>query len=279
MEIDDVTTPIVEPASVRRTRVTDRDIALMRLLVEYGCVDAQRIKVKLWNSNPNSRAHFRRIGILRSMNLIDIVLGDQGVGMGYRITKKGRALLVEKGEAVITAVNRKSYKTEFEHDQTLIEVRAVLEQSPLVKDFKTEAEVKHEILAGRKGPVDWRDSLSVPDATFVYEVPGQRVRVAVELELTQKSRARYFRILRGHLVNKTWGMVFYVVKNESLLNKIQSLLAEIKSHDARVLVAKKINGVYLCTLDEFRKERLKANFTNGKETISLAELAQNFGVA
>jgi hypothetical protein len=269
----------IDLGTARGTRITDRDVAVLRLLDEYGCVDAQRIKVKLWNANPKSRAHFRRIGILRGLNLIDIVLGDQGVGIGYRITKKGRGILLEKGASVTTQTNKKTYKTQFEHDQLLIEVRSILESSPVVKDFKSEAEVKYELLAGRRGPPDWKDALAVPDGTFIYEVPGQRIRVAVELELTQKSRARYFKILRGHLLNKTWGMAFYIVKDESLILKMRGLLDEIKSHDVRVRVARKINGVYLCSLEEFRRERLKANFSNGKETFSLGEVALNFGLA
>jgi hypothetical protein len=113
----------------------------------------------------------------------------------------------------------------------------------------------------------------------MYEVPGQSVRVAVELELTQKSRARYFKILRGHLVNKTWGMTFYIVRDEDLKSKVQTLLTEIKANDRTVIHSRKLNPLYLCTLEEFRRERLRAIFSKEDDTLSLDEVARNFGLA
>ena len=268
---------IVDVAPVKgnkRYRITDRDILLLRLLAEYGCVDAQRIKAKLWNGNPTSRAHFRRISILKKLCLVENVLGDQGVGLGYRISKDGRKLLAERGQEVEGAVVRRSYKTQFEHDQLLIDIRRILESSPVVNEFKTEAEVKNELLGGQKGIIDWKTAPTIPDGTFVYEIPGQRFRIAIELEITQKSRARYFKILRSHLLNKTWNITFYILRDEVLLQKLQTLLAEVKAEDISVRVARKNNGIYLCSLESFLRDQLKAQFINGKKTISLEELAQ-----
>lgn len=268
-------TPIF--ASTKRAkahRIVGRDVLLLRLLSEYGCVDAQRIKAKLWNGNPISRAHYRRLGILKKMGLIENVLGDQGVGLGYRISRLGQKVLAESGNEIETAVNRRTYKTQFEHDQLLIDIRRILEKSPVVHEFKTEAEVKNELLGGSKGPVDWKTAPTIPDGTFVYEVPGQRLRVALELEITQKSRARYFKILRSHLLNKTWNMAFYILRDQALLDHVLPLVDEVKREDASVRVARRVNGVYLCSLENFLKDGLKTRFTDGKKAISLDELAQ-----
>jgi hypothetical protein len=278
MESRETGAPVGSQSKTKGRRLTGRDIALLRLLAEYGCVDAQRIKAKLWNGNPNSRVHFRRIGILRKMNLIEIVLGDQGAALGYRISKPGLNILSQKGQLITVPVVRKTYKTQFEHDQILIDVRRILEGSPVVKEFKTEAEVKNELLSGRRTPVDWKNAPTIPDATFMYEVPDQKVRVAVELELTQKSRARYFKIFRSHLLNKTWGITFYIVRDEPLFAKVREILSDVKSHDVQLRVARKINGVYLCRLDKFLADELNATFSNGKEEISLDQLAKNFGL-
>ncbi len=256
-------------------RIVGRDVMLLRLLSEYGCVDAQRLKAKLWNGNPNSKAHYRRLGILKKMGLIENVLGDQGVGLGYRISRLGQKVLTESGNEVETAVNRRTYKTQFEHDQLLIDIRRILETSPVVREFKTEAEVKSELIGERKGPVDWKTAPTIPDGTFVYEVPGQRLRVALELEITQKSRARYFKILRSHLLNKNWNMAFYILRDQRLLTHVLSLVDEVKREDASVRVARRVNGVYFCSVENFLKDGLKAHFTDGKKEISLDELAKN----
>jgi hypothetical protein len=277
MELQEKEVAVMDCPKTRGRRLMDRDVALLKLLAEYGCVDAQRIKAKLWNGNPNSRVHFRRIGILRKMNLIDVVLGDQGAALGYRISKHGRNILSQKGQLTTAPVVRKTYKTQFEHDQILIDVRRILESSPVVQEFKTEAEVKNELLSGRRTPIDWKNAPTIPDATFMYEVPGQKCRVAIELELTQKSRARYFKIFRSHLLNKNWGLTFYIVRDEPLLIKMRALLNEVKTHDVHVRVARKINGVYFCNLNKFQADGLKTPFFNGKEEISLDQLAKNFG--
>jgi cell fate (sporulation/competence/biofilm development) regulator YmcA (YheA/YmcA/DUF963 family) len=275
-----MTNPETEAVSFENTkkakayRVTARDIQLLRLLSEYGCVDAQRIKAKLWNGNPTSRAHFRRLGILKKLSLIENVLGDQGVGLGYRISKHGQKLLLDRGQSIDGAVARRSYKTQFEHDQLLIDIRRILESSPVVKDFQTEAAVKNELLGGHTGPIDWKTAPTIPDGTFIYEVPGQRLRVALELEITQKSRARYFKIFRSHLLNKNWNMAFYILRDQAMLENVLAILEEVKVEDVTVRVAKKVNGIYLCALDLFLKDELKAQFTDGKKVISLEELAQ-----
>lgn len=275
MEENNDNSTLLSQKPAKSHRIVGRDVLLLRLLSEYGCVDAQRIKAKLWNGNPISKAHYRRLGILKKMGLIENVLGDQGVGLGYRISRLGLKVLTESGNEIETAVNRRSYKTQFEHDQLLIDIRRILETSPVVCEFRTEAEVKTELIGGRKGPIDWKTAPTIPDGTFIYEVPDQRLRVALELELTQKSRARYFKILRSHLLNKTWNMAFYVLRDQELLTHVLALVEEVKREDASVRVAKRVNGVYCCALEEFLKDGLSAQFTEGKKKISLDELAKN----
>ena len=262
------------PRPPKNHRLTNRDIQLLQLLSEYGCVDAERIKVKLWNANPNSRAHFRRLGILKKMKLVENVLGDQGFGLGYRISKQGLKLLTDNGQTVDHARTRRGYGTQFEHDQLLIQIRTILEKSPVVREFMTEAKVRDELLGVQKGPVDWKTAPTIPDGTFVYEVPGQRLRIALELEMTQKSQARYFKILRNHMLNRKWEMAFYIVRDDSFMRRLLELADEVRREDATVRVAKRINDLYFCSLEKFLANELKVQFTNGEKEISLDDLAQ-----
>lgn len=253
-------------------RVTGRDIELLKLLHEYGCVDSQRIKAKLWNGNLKSRAHFRRLSILKKLRLIDNVVGDQGVGLGYRITAQGVKVLETKGEAVLRLYPRRRYKTQFEHDQLLIDIRRILEKSSVIKDFKTDQQVRAEIFKGHIGPTDWKNAPTIPDGTFIYEVPGQKLKVALELELSLKSQARYFKIFRSHLLNRDWQMTFYIVRDPQMSEKLMETLAFVKREDATISQASRINGLYICALDEFQKLELDTPFTNGKQVIRISEL-------
>lgn len=272
--LDSLPPPKPEAKKLRAHRLVPRDLVLLRMLGEHGCLDPERIKAKLWNGNPTSKAHYRRLGILKRMGLLENVLGDQGFGIGYRVTQKGLKVLTESGNVPRHIPINRGYRTQLEHDQIMFEIRDILESSPIVKEYRTEGDVHHELLGGKKGPIDWQNAPTIPDGTFVYEVPGQRLRIALEIEITFKTRARYFKILRNHLLNKTWDMTFYIMRDQAMLHRLLALIEEVQAKDAAVRVARKINGIYLCSLDEIKTQKLKAQFTNGKRTISLDELAQ-----
>lgn len=258
--------------------LTLRDQRILLLLGEHGCVTAERIKGHFWNNNPKSRLHFRRIGILKRRNLIENVEGDGGITIGYRLTKKGRALVSEKFKDWRDPPTRRGYKTQFEHDQLLIDIRGIFAESPIVKDFKTESDVRREMMTAAVQRQHWEKRPLVPDATFLMEVPGKKMRVAIELELTGKTRPRYTRIFRNHLLTKNWQLVIYVVKDELLRKRLMDHLSEVKRTDIHVRIEKSVNGIYFCGLDEFLKARLDAPFSNGKKEISLNQIAQSFGL-
>lgn len=263
----------------RRPKLTARDERILLLIGEYGCVSAERIKKHFWNSTEGSRTHYRRIGILRRRGLVENTVGDRSMTIGYRLTLRGKRIVSGLGSKGSSVVNRRSYKTQFEHDQLLIDIRGVLEKSPLVKYFRSEREIRRDLLSGEKRLLHWESLPSVPDAAFLLKIPGHEQNAALELELTPKKRQRYSRIFRSHLLSKDWNLVFYVVRDEPFKRLLMRLLGEVKSEDLQVQVAKRINGIYFCTLEEFQKRELKVPFSNGKEEISLAEIAKNFGLA
>ena len=245
-------------------RLTERDIHLLKLLSEYGCVDPQRIKAKLWNGNPTSRAHYRRLGILKRLGLIENVIGDQGVGIGYRVSRTGQRILEVKGETIAHAGFRRRYRTQFEHDQLLIDIRPILEKSPVVKDFKTDAAVHAELLGDQRGPVDWKKAPTIPDGTFIYDTPAQRFRIALELEVTQKSKARYFKIFRSHLLNRHWSMAFYIVRDQAMRDRVLAILEQVKAHLAATKLLGAGGGGYLLMFakDDEAAVRIRLSLTN-----------------
>lgn len=262
----------------RPSELTVRDQKILLLLGEHGCVTADRIKAHFWNNNPMSRAHFRRLAILKRRNLIENVEGDGGANIGYRLTRKGRALFSEMFTSWCDPPTRRGYKTQFEHDQLLIDLRHIFTTSLIVTDFKTEPEVRRELMTTQVQRQHWEKRPLVPDATFVMNVPAKKMRVAIELELTAKAKPRYTRIFRNHLLTKNWQLVFYVVKDELLRKRLMEHLSEVKRTDIHVRIEKSVNGIYFCGLDEFLKSRLDTPFINGKKEISLNQIAQSYGL-
>jgi hypothetical protein len=276
--------PVIEPEaksprkSQPRRELTNRDKKLLTFLAEYGCVSAERIKCRLWQTNQPSRTHFRRIGILKRVGLIENVFGDGGISIGYRLSKKGATLLRSLPDLRHLVITRRSYKTQFNHDQLLIDIRSILETSPLVKEFCPESEIRRKIVAKESKLQHWANLPAVPDGTFRLAIPGQEHAAALELEMTLKTRSRYTRIFRHHLLNKRWSLVFYVTKNEKIQQQLMAALTELKGKDVEVQMAKRINGIYFCTLGQFLERRLETLFSNGREEISFAAIARNFSL-
>ena len=260
----------------RSPTLTERDRRILLLLGEYGCVSAERIKAHFWNENPRSRAHYRRLGVLKRLLLIENVKGDGAVTIGYRLTKKGKELFSGMFDHRESSLMRRGYKTQFEHDQLLIDVRQVLQKSPLIRNFQTEVEVRKKMMSMQTLKRHWEEMPTIPDALFSFEVPGQKMTVAVELELTPKLRSRYTRIFRNHLLSKDWQLVIYIVKDTKFQDRLMKLLSEIKATDIHVKIANTINGIYFCSLEDFLTKKLEAPMTNGKREISLERIAQNF---
>lgn len=256
-------------------RLTGRDRMILSLLARYGCVSASRIKEQFWKTPKDSQTHYRRIGLLRKLKLLEVVRGPNAAVIGYRLTRTGKRLLKIDSENHSSQVQRKSYQSDFEHDQLLIDLEYILKASPLVEDFKTEAEIRKSILSEVAKHRHWESVPSIPDASFVLKFPQRSMRVALELELTPKIKRRYGRIFRSHLLSKNWDLVIYVVKTEHLRKKLMRTLNDIKERDALIKFASSVNGVYFCALDDLQQKKLEARLTNGKREFSLEEIAQS----
>lgn len=86
--------------------------------------------------------------------------------------------------------------------------------------------------------------------------------------------ARYGRIFRAHLLAKKWNLTFYIVKDDALRKSLMETLEEVRRKDLEVRLAKVVNGIYFCSLDDFLLNGLETPMTNGKREISFAEMAR-----
>ena len=262
------------PSQPRRTRLTERDLRLLFFLGEHGCVSPTRVKSYFWNSSEGSKAHNRRLRILTQEGYVEKVVGDQSRVLGYRITQKGKRFLRDASPGKEVVISRRGYRTQFEHDQRLIDVRRILEQSPLILGFRMDHELRAEFSDGKSRPASWQNMQLIPDAIFTHRTPSGSVKMALELELTQKSKRRYGRIFKNHLLSKKWNLTLYLVKDEALKKSLMETLGAVKGKDLEVRLAKVVNGIYFCLLEDFLSKGLEAPMTNGKKEISFAEMAR-----
>ena len=258
----------------RRSRLTERDRRVLVLLGEHGCLTGLRIKAYLWNSTPASSAYRRRLRILMKRGLIEKVAGDPTRAPAYRLAKRGKAVIGKLQDSGGAEPNRRAYQTQFQHDQILFDARRILERSPLIRNFMAENDVRNLLLKGHEKLLHWEKAPVIPDAMFTYAVPGKTMRIAVELELNLKARQRYTRIFRSHLLAKSWQLTIYIVKGDAFRKRLMKVLADVRATDIEVRMAKTVNGIYFCTLEDFLLQELSVPMTNGKKEFSFADAAQ-----
>jgi hypothetical protein len=170
-------------------------------------------------------------------------------------------LLSESGYALSCAINQSPALRHvgdvdfrnFRHQLELGRFRALREKEGKALNWKTENEIKREI--SRSG-IDLRDF--VPDA--IYETP-KKVRVALEIELTRKSRDRVrARVQRYESLMGTNGLFngVLVVGPEDVLEAYRS---EVRGFEERWRLQniKEVDGEFTSGLPVTRKKGLEKN--------------------
>jgi len=103
--------------------------------------------------------------------------------------------------------------SKIEHDVLLNDVYWTIEKLPNVKNLKTH---NHFMLEDR---ADWC-TRNVPDALITLNDHGEEKAMAVELELTQKVKSDYIKVLSCYYDDSDVSAVLYLVRNSSLERRI-----------------------------------------------------------
>ncbi len=139
-------------------------------------------------------------------------------------------------------------------------------QSPIVSDFVP----AHNLLHLYNYSENHR--IKAPDAVFTLMVDKKPLKVALEMELTQKQKKRYVNLLEKYYTRIPVDLVFYVVGPEGL----KKTILDIGKEKLLELSQRKVtsqNKLYVTTLSSFKKLGLDSVFegTTGK-SFTLREL-------
>lgn len=218
---------------------------------------------------------FRRLRHLREADFIESLIGDGGAKLGYRLSKKG--IEYAKKELIANDVvlqSRPAFRTQFDHDRIVIEAREILSHSEIVRDFVSEIELRSKIVK------DWRNvqnevdrAWKVPDAIFRLSTQRGMMTTALEVELTQKAKARYEKIVQALLTSRMFHLVFILCKDEKLATLIRNEIAEARAANPFVRASNRSNGIYFCTLQTLRDQKLDAHWEGEDKRFSLNEIA------
>lgn len=222
----------------------------------------------------------RRVRYLRKLKLIEPLIGDGGNRLGFRLTARGVHFATEmEFTKADVDLSRPHFRSQFDHDQIVNEVRGILSCSPIIHDFRSEIELRSQSgIARAANAREQEHEWKVPDAMFsLRTVDGVR-SVALEVELTQKAKARYSKIFAALVTSRQFHFVFIVCKDEKLMTTVRNALNDTRATNVMVRVSNRRNGIYFCTLDSLRAGRLDATWRGEETAFTLSELASRIDV-
>lgn len=216
----------------------------------------------------------RAVRRLKEIELIEPLLGDGNNHLGYRLTRKGLRYAAAELRIPRDALKtRPAFRSQYDHDRVGNEARRILSESPVISDFVSEAELR------AKQGKSWQDRIKenqhdwkVPDALFTLRTRKGPLRVALEIELSQKAKSRYARIMEAILVSRQFEIVFFLCKDDRLLDVVRSQVAETRKRSSRVKVSSRSNGIYFSTLETLRALKLDAPWIGEDNRFTIREI-------
>ena len=207
-------------------------------------------------------------------------MGDGGFRLGYRPTRKAIYHLKASGLQPGKLTDLQSeFRSTFDHDKILLELRNVLETSPLVSDFLPEHRVR-EVLSEKYGyRPDQGNGYKIPDGMFYLKTAKRKFRVALELELTMKSKNRYVKLMKQLSLSRDWDVIFIISKDKVLKQKMEGILSAVRKSDYDIKLSKLNHGIYFATLSEFLSFKLECPLAGENKTFSLAGLADEIQIS
>ncbi len=262
-----------DPAILRKTGLTIRDAEILRYMIENRFVTIRAVEDRFWHGRGN-RNQYRRIKKLIANRYVEVLHGDGGARLGYRARRRAVNALKSLGmePAHLTDLGA-VYRSGFDHDRTALDLRNILESSELVTAFQPEHIVREQ-LAKRYG---YRDSegngYKVPDGFFRLRTAKGSFRVALELEIAVKTKARYRKALKLLSLSADWDVVFFVVSEKSRIGLLQGILADLRANDIDLKMSGRRNAIYFALLEEFQERKHGGTFEGERKSFSLASLA------
>ena len=201
------------PLKKNPPKPTERDLLLLEQLESYGVLSTQQIRELIFKGI-NTRTVLRRLRLLKQRGFIYSSEGLPNGGLAWVLSKKSALLFKHDIETKI--IN----KNTLQHDVAISSIRIHLERLKIAENWTSEHILKKEVI--RSIYEKRRDSLCymdepplVPDSLFITKHDEEMKAVALELELSLKSKVRYKKIFSQYKEKENIWFVWYVVLNRS----------------------------------------------------------------
>ena len=188
----------------RGITLTQTDLAVLDIIADLGLQSYQQLSRGVLRGRHRVAVWARMKRLVRA-GFVRECRDDNGRILAWTMTRQGASqVFVDEGTAREEARRAPVYRSTFEHDSLLVDVRSILSQSPVITYWEPERALRAEVMREFHylHRSDQREKLlAVPDALLHLEANGTQAKAALELELTQKSRRRLFQKFEAHVTS------------------------------------------------------------------------------
>jgi DNA-binding HxlR family transcriptional regulator len=210
--------------------ITSRDLLLLKKLSSHGILSTDLIRVYCFKSIDSSTV-LRKLRKLENKGLVKRILGHESQKVLWSLGIKGSRL------ARVPMPKSHWNRNLLEHDLNLVSVRLALEGCGISHSWMPEHQIRSTIFK-KHGLQGIKDRL-VPDGLMGIDIDGRKESVAIEMEMTLKSKKRIQTTLRRYLEKADVHAIWYLSPNYSILNSIfkQWQLIGGKNHGVKFYVS------------------------------------------
>ncbi len=242
-------------------RLTKRDQFVLRKIHDFGILSSRQIESLCFRGTASTTV-LRR---LRKLTRSGLIVRNQGIRGGpllFCLTPKGARLL--GSDLIYGKVNPLTT----DHEVTLSSVRIHLECAGAIQAWKPGFELRQNLARNTASKKLTKESLEIiPDAIIVTKTRSlDSISVALELELTAKSKSRYSKIFGIYGKKEGLQNLWYIVPHERLAGVI------LRAWARHWLSRQRPDFVMVSLIDAVIKDPSTARY----QTIRTSELVKNW---
>ena len=258
-------------------RMTETDLVVIRKISETGVQSSENLKATVLKDYGKVQTWRIPRRLVKQGWLVEC-RGDQNIFLGWRLNTRDYKVRTWLSQMLGTPIKRAPvYKTSFDHDQTLDRVITRLREAKVVEGYTPEHVLRSETSQRfwYMSDLEKRERvIAVPDAILDLNIKGKKIKVALELEVSRKSKKRIFQKLEHYLIHPDVAFTFYVIKGKRLLEDFQSAYRLVLETSLRVKISATKNGIYFSELQNILDQGPGAEFQGLDNSISMNSLSE-----
>src|SRR3989338_11552931 len=219
-----------------KVQITDRDLNIFEHIYENGYMSASQIKEACFQNAGLLATYQRLFRLSKSGYLKKIRCGN----VLFKLNRSALSELSLNQDEIKQYLRKKVVMDQLEHDLSLIDCREKLITTGSIQNWIS----AHRLRTKRFTEFQKRDrrKVIVPDAIFELKAGNKLIKVAFELEKTQKSKSRYVTTFERYHLSMPVDLVLYVTASDELKSLILDITKQTlqKLHRQNIAVKNKL---------------------------------------